>query len=227
MTDTQPAATSGQQDHAVLDEACRYATALFADALDQLGRYDQVIEPGFSQLSGGGVMAGFAVTVAVGTSHRGVAHPYEKEFEAIELLRPGSILVASTDGPPAAFWGELLTRRAMKLGAHGAVIDGFARDLDHIRAVNFPVWARGTNARDSAGRLEAYAVGGTIICGGVAVAAGDLVVSDSDGIVIVPSTLIGEALNRVREKHRVEQDVRGALAGGATTDEVYARFGIL
>ena len=211
----------------VLDEARSYAVSLFSDALDQLGRYDQVIEPGFSQLSGAGAMAGFAVTVAVGTSHRGVENPYTKEFEAIELLREGSILVASTDGPPAAFWGELLPQRARKLGAHGAVIDGYARDLDLIRAVNFPVWARGTNARDSAGRLEAYAVGGTVICGGVALSMGDLVVSDCDGIVVVPRDLIGETLTRVSAKFQLEQDVRGALAGGATTHDVYERFGIL
>lgn len=227
MTDLKNAHPPSSAELEVLDAARNYRVALFADALDQLGRYDQVIEPGFSQLSGAGVMAGFAVTVAVGTSHRGVEHPYAKEFEAIELLGEGSILVASTDGPPAAFWGELLTERARKLGAQGAVIDGYARDLDYIRAVNFPLWARGSNARDSAGRIEAYAVGGVVICGGVAVAMGDLVVSDSDGIVVVPRDLVAEVLVRVSEKSRTEQEVRSALAGGASTHDVYERFGIL
>jgi regulator of RNase E activity RraA len=56
---------------------------------------------------------------------------------------------------------------------------------------------------------------------------GDLVVGDGDGIVIVPQALVGEALTRVGAKFQLEQDVRGALAGGASTHDVYERFGIL
>jgi regulator of RNase E activity RraA len=215
------------QTPAILEEARRFSAALFADALDQLGRHDQVLAPGLTQLSGAGTLVGFAVTVAVGTSYRGAKEPYTKEFEAIELLRPGSILVAATDGPPAAFWGELLTQRARRLGAVGAVIDGYARDLARIRAENFPVWARGANANDSAGRLEAYAVGGTVICCGVAVRLGDLLVGDGDGIVVVPQELIGEALAKVAAKARTEEAVRAALDAGASTHEVYDRYGIL
>lgn len=225
LTPAQP--PQAQHNTVLLDEVRRYNVALFADALDQLGRHDQVMAPRLNQLSGSGMMAGFAVTVAVGASHRSVAMPYAKEFEAIELLREGSILVASTDGPPAAFWGELLTQRARKLGAAGAVIDGYARDLARIRADNFPVWARGANACDSAGRLEAYAVGGAVMCGGVSVTSGDLIVSDCDGIVVVPQELIGETLNRVIAKSQTEAAVRDELERGASTHDVYARFGVL
>ncbi len=224
MSET-PQAT--QPDLALLDEVARYPVALYADALDMLGRHDQVMAPRLSQLSGAGSLAGYAVTVAVGASHRGVADPYAKEFEAIELLHPGGILVAATDGPPAAFWGELLTQRARRLGAVGAVVDGYVRDLARIRADSFPVWARGANASDSAGRLEAYAVGGKVMCGGVPVSMGDLLVGDCDGIVVVPQALIGEALKRVREKAEKEQAVRAALADGASTHDVYRRFGVL
>lgn len=224
MPETQAAAP---QSLALLDEVRRYPSALYADALDLLGRHDQVMAPRLTQLSGEGTMAGYAVTVAVGASHRGVAEPYTKEFEAIELLHPGGILVAATDGPPAAFWGELLTQRARKLGAVGAVIDGYARDLARIRADNFPVWARGANASDSAGRLEAYAVGVTVMCGGVPVAMGDLLVSDCDGIVVVPRALIGEVLKRAAEKADKEHAVRAALADGASTHDVYRRYRVL
>lgn len=212
---------------AILDRYRRHHVALVADALDALGRHDQVMSAGLSQLSGEGPMAGYAVTVAVGASHRGVAMPYEKEFEAIELLREGSILVAATDGPPAAFWGELLTSRARKLGARGAIIDGYARDLARIRPLGFPVWARGANANDSAGRLEAYAVGGPVMCAGVLVRHGDLVMSDCDGVVVVPAELIDDVLRRVVEKDGKEAAVREAIDRGASTHEVYREFGVL
>lgn len=214
-------------DLSLLDQIRGYNVALFADALDGLGRHDQTMDAGLTQLSGDGTLAGYAVTVAVGASHRGVADPYALEFEAIELLRDGCILVAATNGPPAAFWGELLTQRARKLGARGAVIDGFARDLARIRAEQFPVWARGANAQDSAGRLEAYAVGGTVMCAGVSVRMGDLIVSDVDGIVVVPRDLIQAVVQRVIDKDRTEGAVREALENGASTHEVYKRYGVL
>jgi regulator of RNase E activity RraA len=227
MTDRDPAGASAPEHLALLDRFRSYSVALIADALDQLARHDQVMAPRLSQLSGSGTMAGYAVTVAVGASHRGVANPYAKEFEAIELLREGSILVAATDGPPAAFWGELLTSRARRLGARGAVIDGYARDLARIRADGFPLWAKGTNACDSAGRLEAYAVGGTVMCAGVAVRMGDLIVGDCDGIVVVPQELVAETLRRVVGKDEKEAAVREALARGATTHQVYEEYGVL
>jgi regulator of RNase E activity RraA len=227
MSETHEPNATQPPDLALLDEVRRHPAALYADALDLLGRHEQVMAPRLVQLSGEGTMAGYAVTVAVGASHRGVADPYAKEFEAIELLHPGGILVADTDGPPAAFWGELLTQRARRLGAVGAIIDGYARDLARIRADNFPVWARGANASDSAGRLEAYAVGGTVMCGGVSVSLGDLLVGDCDGIVVVPRDLISEVLKRVAEKAEKELAVRAALADGATTHDVYRRYGVL
>ena len=149
------------------------------------------------------------------------------EFEAVERLGSGDVLVAAVDGPPAAFWGELLTRRALCLGAAGAVMDGYTRDLARIRAENFPLWAAGTHPADSAGRLEACAVGKPITCCGVVVNTGDLVVAGCDGIAVIPRQLAGETLRRVVEKDRAEHLVRAALEKGASTHEVYREYGIL
>jgi len=224
---TTPHTTPDAAQLAQLDTFSGFSVALIADALDRLGRRDQVMSDRIAQLSGGDILAGYAVTVSVGASFEGSPTPYDKEMEAIELLREGCVLVAATNGPPAAFWGELLTERASTLGARGAIVDGYARDLKQIRERGFPVWACGTNAADSAGRLEAYHVGGAVMCAGVLVRAGDLIVADCDGVIAVPYELVDQVRALVVEKQTAEDAVRRELASGSTMQAVYAKYGVL
>ncbi len=204
-----------------------FHVGLVADALDTLGRRDQAMAPGLTQLSGPETMAGYALTVTVRAGKQRRDNPYEKEFEAIERLHPGDVLVADCDDTPAAFWGELLTRRAMKRGAVGAIIDGYTRDLEKIRAVEFPVWGLGSHPHDSAGRIEVLEIGGPIRCGGVQVQTGDLVVADCDGIVVVPGELIEKTLELATAKNEVEARIRSELEDGATLWSVFEKYRVM
>jgi 4-hydroxy-4-methyl-2-oxoglutarate aldolase len=105
---------------------------------------------------------------------------------ALEDVPAGSVLVVDAGGfRDRAVWGEVLTAAAQGHGVIGAVIDGAIRDVEGIRRRNFPIYSA---AITPAGPHKAGggSWGGTVSCGGVPVATGDLIVADEDGVVAVP-----------------------------------------
>ena len=98
----------------------------------------------------------------------------------------GSVLVVSGSADPnGALWGELTSMEAMQRGIAGIVVDGAVRDVEKIRELGFPVFTRYITPRVGAPRK----VGQTqvdVVCGGVTVHMGDLIVGDDDGVVVIP-----------------------------------------
>jgi 4-hydroxy-4-methyl-2-oxoglutarate aldolase len=108
--------------------------------------------------------------------------------------QPGDVLVAATGGfAGAAVTGDLLLGVARNRGVVGFVTDGLVRDLADLEALNLPVYAMGVSP-NSPGKRGLGTVGLPIICGGRTVAAGDVVVGDRDGIVVVPRVRLAETL---------------------------------
>jgi 4-hydroxy-4-methyl-2-oxoglutarate aldolase len=206
----------------------RLYSAVVADALDALGRRHQALAPGFAPLGAGERLVGYAATLRVAAVDELPEIPYTVQFAAIDALSPGEVMVVAA--PPtvgSAFWGELISTRALAAGCRGAVVDGFARDVEAIRSHGFPVWARGTHPADSAGRLEAVEAGGRIRCGGVTVDDGDVVIADPDGVVVVPRILAEEVVERAEQKVATENVVREALRAGRTVQETYDEHGVM
>jgi 4-hydroxy-4-methyl-2-oxoglutarate aldolase len=103
---------------------------------------------------------------------------------AIYEAKPGDILVVETDGEFATTGGNVCAT-AQQRGIKGMIIDGLIRDLAEIRHLQFPVYARGVMPKP-AKKEQIYPFNQTIVCGGVRVNAGDVVVADEDGIAIIP-----------------------------------------
>jgi 4-hydroxy-4-methyl-2-oxoglutarate aldolase len=105
---------------------------------------------------------------------------------AIATCEPGDVLVATTTTSPAVgvLLGENLATCAAAQGAVGAVIDGAVRDTMHLRAMEFPVWSSAISAAGAVRRTAGW-VNVPLVCGGVTVRPGDLVVADDDGVVVV------------------------------------------
>ena len=104
---------------------------------------------------------------------------------ALATCRPGDVLVATTKSPSlGVLLGENLATCAAAQGAVGAVIDGAVRDTSQIRAIQFPVWSSAISANGAVRRTAGW-VNIPLVCGGVTVHPGDLVVADDDGVVIV------------------------------------------
>lgn len=213
--------------HDYLSRLGRLYSPVVADALDALGLRGRTMDPDFSPLAGPEVIVGRAATLHVIAVDQAPAMPYQVQFEAVDALKPGDIMVVAAPDVRSAFWGELITTRAMEKGCVGTVVDGYCRDLPKIRTHNFGVWARGTHPADSLGRLDAVAWNVPVSCGGVQVLPGDYLLCDLDGIVVVPAGLIDTALELAEAKERTEDEVRDTLRSGATIVDTYEQFGVM
>ena len=104
---------------------------------------------------------------------------------ALERAPKGSVLVVGTGNFVAGYWGEVLTVAAQAAGVVGLVIDGGVRDIQAIEKLGFPVFSRGVSVKGTV-KATAPSIGEPIPFNGAYVAAGDLVVADDDGVVIIP-----------------------------------------
>jgi len=206
----------------------RLTVALAADVLDRLGLRAQVLSHGIRPVAGAERVAGVAFPIAAEPDETILDNPYEHELAAVDAVPPGAIVVLATRGYlDAAVWGELLTTRAVARGAAGAITDGAVRDLAALRELGFPTYAAAVSANDSRGRVAVRAWGGSVICAGVSIAAGDLVLADADGVVVVPWEIAEEMLAAAEEKRDKEELARRLLAKGVSAAEVWERHRVL
>lgn len=209
-----------------IDRLARLYTPVVADVLDRLGHRNQSLRAEIRPLATGMTAAGYAHTVrTVPAPETAPAEPYKGEMEAVDALRPGEVMmVSSCDW---SFWGELLSTAARHRGCRGVIIDGFTRDTRAIIAMRFPVFCRGIHPADSLGRLDVDAHDVPIICGGVNVAPGDLVLADEDGVVVIPRSIALDAIEAAEAKVSGENLVRAKLAEGMSVTEAFRRYGVL
>ena len=150
-------------------------------------------------------------------------------LRGLETLQPGEVLVVNTGGSALAVAGELFTLHAQNAGAAALIVDGFIRDIDTVRTLAVPVYARGVHPR--AGRAQVWGdVQVPVTCGGVDVAPGDLVVADADGVVVLAEAQATAAIERAEQIEQSEARIRAALRDRRSLfdmfnfDEVTAAF---
>jgi len=154
--------------------------------------------------------------------------PYGLEIEAMDSLKPGDVVVHSTDyAGTNAPWGELMSTVARQRGAVGCICDSQIRDCLKIIALGFPVFHVGIRPLDSMGRARVMAYDVPVKCGEVLVKPGELVFTDYDGSVVVPREVEQEALSQAAEKVGKESASRAELREGKTLREVYDKHGVL
>jgi len=226
LTDILPGITTDEDLFRYIEK--RLYTAVICDSLDHLGAREQAMREYLRPVHSGFRMAGWARTILCRDVYELSANPYEKEIEAVDSILPGEIVVVTTQRSIRnAPWGELLSTAAKARGGRGAVVDGFIRDVMLIEQLGFPVFAAGIKPLDSAGRgiVQEYNV--PVDCGGVLVHPGDLVVTDYDGIVVVPRRLVAETIRLASDKVSRENNTRRELKEGAFLRDVYAKYGVL
>ncbi len=212
-------------------EICRTTlyTAVISDTLDSLGRLNQSVGNEIAAIRDGDVLAGFVRTGLYMPIYHDdpTVDVYGKEIRLIDSLQEGDVPVLTCNSRRIAPWGELLTTRAKKLGATGCVTDGCVRDVRVIVAMDFPVFSRGRSPVDTKYRGKMMWADVPVEFCGVAVAPGDLVVADMDGVVFVPAALVAEVIARSREKVEAENVVRAGLHAGMPLAELFEKHGIL
>jgi regulator of RNase E activity RraA len=154
--------------------------------------------------------------------------PYGLEIEVVDSLRPGEVIVHSTDHSGTnAPWGELLSTVAQRNGAVGCVCDSQIRDCVRMIEMGFPVYYAGIRPLDSMGRGRVVAYDVPVRCGDVLVHPGELVFADFDGIVVIPRAVEREVLELARDKAGKESLTREGLLAGKTLREMYDTYGVL
>jgi 4-hydroxy-4-methyl-2-oxoglutarate aldolase len=154
--------------------------------------------------------------------------PYGLEIDAMDSLKPGDVVVHSTDpGGTNAPWGELMSTLARRNGVAGCVCDSLVRDCRKIAKMGFPVFHAGIRPVDSKGRGRVMAYDVPVRCGGVLVRPGELVFADFDGVVVIPRPVEAEALRLAAEKVGKESATRRGLLEGRSLRDVFDEFGVL
>ena len=204
------------------------SVAVAGDVLDRLGLRAQVLDHGVRPAVPCATFAGRAFTIAAVPGDTILEHPYEREIAAVDAIPAGAVVMIATAGCcEAAIWGELLATRAVARGAIAAVCDGAVRDLRELRRLALPTFAAAVCARDSYGRLMVTGFGEEVVCGGVRVRSGDLVLGDEDGVVVVPAGVAQAALAAAEEKLGLERAAKVALEDGETATAMYEQHGVL
>ncbi|WP_175774302.1 RraA family protein [Burkholderia anthina] len=165
-------------------------------------------------------------TVWPGASIAGPAYPLECSpgdnlaiHIAMEKAPRGSVLVVSTGGFVSGYWGEVLTVAAEAAGVAGLIIDGGVRDIAALVARRFPVFTRGVSMRGTI-KASAPSVGQPISFAGTPVAAGDLVVADDDGVLVIPAAHVEATLSDGQARADKEATMMAALRAGRSTLEL-------
>lgn len=150
---------------------------------------------------------------------RDQSHPQRR---AIEEIPPGRVLMIDSrqDASAASAGGILLHRLAVR-GAAGAVTDGGFRDTPDIAALEFPAYHRQPSAPTNLIKHHAIDIDVPIGCGGVPVYPGDIVVGDSEGVVVIPFRISTEVALECLEMERFETFVQGRVAEGRTILGLY------
>jgi 3-hexulose-6-phosphate synthase/6-phospho-3-hexuloisomerase len=169
---------------------------------------------GIVSICGNVKMVGRAVTVQT------VAGDWAKPVEAIDVARKNEVIVINNDGAThVAPWGELATLSCVKKGISGVVIDGAVRDVDDIRIMKFPLFAKAVvpNAGEPKGFGE---INAEIQCGGQYVRPGDWIIGDESGVVVIPAERAYEIARRALEVRKNEERIREEIRRGSTLSEV-------
>jgi len=140
--------------------------------------------------------------------------------DAREIAKPGDILVYDGGGRmDVSSQGYLAGLFSKVKGLAGTILDCGVRDIEGIRKIDYPTWARGITPISGKHRFEAYEINGPVVCVGVLVHPGDLVVADDSGVAIIPSSLIDEVIVDLEKANEKENELKRAIRKGASFEE--------
>jgi regulator of RNase E activity RraA len=211
-------------------------TCVVGDVLDKQNRLHQYLPPEIRPLSSMMTLIGRAMPVLAGDTFQVAvedsanplsARPFGLMLEALDDLGANEIYVSTGSSPRHALWGELMSVRALKCGARGAVLNGYVRDTQKILDLGYPTFCFGSYGQDSAPRYKVHDFRIPIEIGGVSIRPGDVLFGDIDGVVVVPAEVETETFTLALEKVRGERTVRKALEDGMSSVDAFRKHGIM
>ncbi len=198
---------------------------LVSDVLDDLGIGGVIPAGVLRPVIAGRCIIGPAVTLRkarVAETEALRNGPKRGDIEAHNRTRPGDVLVIQ-GFDDVSNMGGLSALTSQRQGALGAVIWGGCRDLAELRRIGYPVWSSTVTPVTGVGRVDAVEINGPLRLGTVAVAAGDLILADDDGICVIPRGRATEVLARVRAKAAADARREAQIREGTSLQELAGR----
>jgi 4-hydroxy-4-methyl-2-oxoglutarate aldolase len=198
-------------DKAAVEKLSRFGVATVHEAMGRAGLMQPYMRPIYASAHA----CGTAVTVLLHPGDNWMMHV------VAEQLQPGDVVVAAcsaenTDG----FFGDLLATSFRARGAKGLIIDGGVRDVKDLTEMQFPVFSRAISAKGTV-KSTLGSVNIPVVCAGVLVTPGDVIVADPDGVVVVPAGIAGQAADAAEAREANESEKRAKLAAGALGLDMY------
>ena len=135
-----------------------------------------------------------------------------------------SVLVCQPNDSTIAHMGELSAETLKHRGVLGYVVDGGTRDADFIKKLGWPIYFRYYTPRDVVGKWKVESMGEPITIGSVVVSAGDWILADIDGVVVIPKSLVMTVLEKTETIITTESELRTMILGGMDPQDAYKKY---